>query len=364
MLGRPDELAFNCPRIAGLSATDAWDLSRAQTIGRQKIRRIARFFKTHVKGFENSYIGTIAPMVGVRESRRIVGDYTLTEEDYLTEARFPDAVARNSYPIDIHSVKAKGGLIMKHLPPGHYHEIPYRCLLPVGIENLLVAGPLPVRHVCRAGRRAYPAELPRPGRSGRPGCCAVPGTKRPAPADRHGRTAAAIEWRGGADMSEEPRSVRIRPYAPGDARAFHDLNVQWLTTFFVVEAKDEAMLTDPERLILNPGGQILVADQEGQSIGCVALIPTPDDAYEVAKMAVAPELQGQGIGRRLLEAAIAWARERGAGRLYLESNARLTPALRLYESLGFRHLPPEVRPVSPYSRADVFMEMSLEDKMP
>ena len=140
MLGRPSELAFNCPRIAGLSATDAWDLSKAQTIGRQKIRRIARFFQTRVQGFEDSYIGTIAPMVGVRESRRIVGDYTLTEEDYLTEARFPDAVARNSYPIDIHSTKAKGGLVMKHLPPGHYHEIPYRCLLPVGIENLLVAG--------------------------------------------------------------------------------------------------------------------------------------------------------------------------------------------------------------------------------
>ncbi len=140
MLGRPGELAFNCPRLAGLSATDAWDLSRAQTIGRQKIRRIARFFKTFVRGFEHSYIGTVAPMVGIRESRRIVGDYTLTEQDYLLEARFQDAVARNSYPIDIHSTKAKGGLIMKHLPPGHYHEIPYRCLLPVGIENLLVAG--------------------------------------------------------------------------------------------------------------------------------------------------------------------------------------------------------------------------------
>lgn len=140
MLGRPGELAFNCPRISGLSATDAWDLSKAQTVGRQKIRRIARFFKAYVKGFEDSYIGTVAPTVGVRESRRIVGDYTLTEEDYLTEARFPDAVARNSYPIDIHSTKAKGGLIMKHLPPGHYHEIPYRCLLPVGVENLLVAG--------------------------------------------------------------------------------------------------------------------------------------------------------------------------------------------------------------------------------
>jgi len=140
MLGRPGELAFNCPRIAGLKATDAWDLSRAQTIGRRKIRRIAAFFKQYVRGFEGSYIGTVAPMVGVRESRRIVGDYTLTEDDFLEEARFPDTVARNAYPIDIHSVKAKSGIVMKHLPPGHYHEIPYRCMLPIGLENLIVAG--------------------------------------------------------------------------------------------------------------------------------------------------------------------------------------------------------------------------------
>jgi len=140
MLGRPGELAFNCPRIAGLKSTDAWDLSLAQQIGRQKIRRIAAFFKKYVGGFENSYIGTVAPMVGVRESRRIVGDYTLTEEDFVNEARFPDSVARNSYPIDIHSVKNKAGIVMKHLPKGHYHEIPYRCMLPVGVDNLLVAG--------------------------------------------------------------------------------------------------------------------------------------------------------------------------------------------------------------------------------
>lgn len=140
MLGRPHELAFNCPRIAGLSATDAWDLSKAQQIGRQKIRRIAAFFKRYIKGFENSYIGTIAPMVGIRESRRIVGVYTLTEDDFFNEARFPDAVARNSYPIDIHSVKAKGGIVMKHLPRGHYHEIPYRCMIPQKVDGLLVAG--------------------------------------------------------------------------------------------------------------------------------------------------------------------------------------------------------------------------------
>lgn len=140
MLGRPGELAFNCPRLTGFDPTNAADLSRAQTVGRQKIRRIFRFFKNYVRGFENAYIGTVAPMVGVRDSRRIVGEYVLTEADFFAEARFPDAVARNSYPIDIHDPSSPTGTVLKKLPPGHYHEIPYRCLLPIGVENLLVAG--------------------------------------------------------------------------------------------------------------------------------------------------------------------------------------------------------------------------------
>lgn len=160
------------------------------------------------------------------------------------------------------------------------------------------------------------------------------------------------------------REVLIQPFAPGDAHAFRDLNMEWLTAFFHVEAKDEATLSDPEGMILAPGGQILVADVGGRTVGCVVLAPMENDAYEVAKMAVAPECQGHGVGRRLMEAAIAWAREQGARRLYLESNARLAPALRLYESAGFRHLPPEARLASPYARADVFMERLLGDEPP
>ena len=163
-------------------------------------------------------------------------------------------------------------------------------------------------------------------------------------------------------MSIETQSVTVRPYIRTDAEAFRDLNLAWVTAFFRVEPKDEATLSDPEGIILRPGGQIFMADFAGKTVGCIALLPMPDLSYEVAKMAVAPDAQGQGIGRRLMAAAIGWARERGAKRLYLESNARLTPALKLYESVGFRHLPPERRPVSPYSRADVFMEMLLEDK--
>jgi putative acetyltransferase len=158
------------------------------------------------------------------------------------------------------------------------------------------------------------------------------------------------------------QEVLIRLFVPGDGQAFRDLNMAWLTAFFHVEAKDEATLSDPKGTIRAPGGQILLADIAGRTAGCVALLAMEDGAYEVAKMAVAPE--AHGVGRRLLEAAIAWARERNARRLYLESNARLAPALRLYESAGFRHLSPQVRPVSSYARADVFMEMSLEDKAP
>ncbi len=165
-------------------------------------------------------------------------------------------------------------------------------------------------------------------------------------------------------IGNETQAVTVRSFVSGDAQAFHDLNMEWLTAFFHAEAKDEATLSDPEGTILAPGGQILLAGLAGQTVGCVALLPMPDGAYEVAKMAVAPEAQGRGVGRLLMSAAIAWARGNGVRRLYLESNARLAPALRLYESAGFRHLPPHARPVSPYARADVFMEMLLEGGAP
>ena len=104
-------------------------------------------------------------------------------------------------------------------------------------------------------------------------------------------------------MTDDAPDITIRPYGSGDAPAFRDLNMAWLRAFFHVEAKDEATLSDPEGTILAPGGQILLADRDGQTVGCVALVPMPNRAYEVAKMAVAPEAQGRGVGRLLLEAA-------------------------------------------------------------
>lgn len=138
MLGRPRELAFNCPRIVGFDPLDPFERSQALVIGRQKILRIHDFCRRFLPGFENCYISVIAPLLGIRETRRIVGLYTLTEEDHQSCRKFEDAVARNRYPIDIHL--AEGGVELKKLPANDYHEIPYRCLVPRDLDNVLVAG--------------------------------------------------------------------------------------------------------------------------------------------------------------------------------------------------------------------------------
>lgn len=137
--GRPKDLAFNCPRLAGFDVLDPWQVSRAYSLGRQKIFRIMDFLRRYLHGFEEAYVSNIAPLIGIRESVRIVGEYTLTEEDYLECRRFPDAICKNRYPIDIHNPSGVG-TTLKYLPEGAYHEIPYRCMLPQAVDNLLVTG--------------------------------------------------------------------------------------------------------------------------------------------------------------------------------------------------------------------------------
>jgi putative acetyltransferase len=151
----------------------------------------------------------------------------------------------------------------------------------------------------------------------------------------------------------------IRSFQAGDEAAFRALNEQWIKHYFAIEAKDEAVFADPQKTILERGGQILLAIAGGKSVGCCALLPMGDFEFEVAKMAVAPGHQGNGIGRRLLLAVIEEAKRMQACRLYLETNHILKPAIRLYESLGFRHVDPSKLTPSPYARADVYMELKL-----
>lgn len=159
-------------------------------------------------------------------------------------------------------------------------------------------------------------------------------------------------------MSSAPTpEVLIRAFRPGDEAAFRRLNEAWITRFFVLEEKDNATLGDPRKYILQPGGHILFAQRGADLVGCCALMRLTPDSFELAKMAVDEAFQGQGIGGRLIEAAIELARSLGTRRLYLESNSKLAPALHLYRRFGFRDVPADEP--SPYARADVRMELLL-----
>jgi putative acetyltransferase len=147
-----------------------------------------------------------------------------------------------------------------------------------------------------------------------------------------------------------------------DAAAFARLNEDWIRSVFTLEPKDRETLADPFGHYVEPGGDVLLArDEADRVIGAVALEPTGDGVFELSKMVVAPEERGRGTGRRLLDAAIARARALGASSLFLGSNHRLTAAVGLYESTGFRHVARERLGPLPYARADVFMELPITD---
>lgn len=165
-------------------------------------------------------------------------------------------------------------------------------------------------------------------------------------------------------MTPDKPDLTIREFVPGDEPVFYRLNAEWLNRHFGgLEARDEELITDPRRAILEPGGRIFFAVLDGQAVGCCALLSGHSGEYEVAKMAVTESCQGSGIGRRLLEKVISEARASGATRLSLETNRKLTPAVRLYESLGFQHLPPERFVASPYTRCNVQMELHLTEPL-
>jgi len=163
------------------------------------------------------------------------------------------------------------------------------------------------------------------------------------------------------DPLDRTKEVTVRPFEAGDETAFRLLNEQWIERYFTLEAKDQSTFTDPQSSIIERGGQILIATLGGRRVGCCALLRMSDRECEVAKMAVSPEYQGRGIGRLLLSAAVREGHRLGASRLYLETNHVLKPAITLYESLGFRHIEPTRVVPSPYARADVYMELHLND---
>lgn len=133
-----DTLWFNCPEAGHiLNAVSTSSVTDMVLYSRESAMRILAFLKRRFPGFENSHIQSFASVPGIRESRRLIGAYVLTEEDLLARRRFDDAVAQTAYPVDIHNEK---NLVLIHLDSGEYYEIPYRCMVPKDIKNLLVAG--------------------------------------------------------------------------------------------------------------------------------------------------------------------------------------------------------------------------------
>jgi ribulose 1,5-bisphosphate synthetase/thiazole synthase len=137
---RPGSYQVHVTRVLEwLDATDAQQLTRAQVKAFKQAMEGVAFLQKHIPGFEHAYLSQTAPNIGVRETRRIQGEYILTAEDVLTARKFEDAIARGCYPVDVHNPKG-AGIMFRHVPEGESYDIPYRCLVPREIDGLLTAG--------------------------------------------------------------------------------------------------------------------------------------------------------------------------------------------------------------------------------
>lgn len=137
---RGRETNINASRMQGLDGTNADDLSRGEIEGKRQVFALSAFLRKHVPGFEESFVAATAPFVGVRETRRMSGEYQLTGEDCLNGRKFDDGIAKVGYPIDIHDPASGKTLFTKIGGEDGSYDIPYRCLVPLHIDGLLLAG--------------------------------------------------------------------------------------------------------------------------------------------------------------------------------------------------------------------------------
>jgi hypothetical protein len=151
----PGQWRINTTRVQNVDGTNPNDLSRAEIEGRRQAWELIGFLRSHCPGCENAQLLATGSQVGVRETRHILGDYVLNGNDVLEGRQFDDAIAQCSYPIDIHDPQGPRGRL-EGIRANHY-QIPYRCLTPRGVENLLVAGrPISADHEGAASARVIP----------------------------------------------------------------------------------------------------------------------------------------------------------------------------------------------------------------
>jgi hypothetical protein len=146
----PGTVGFNAGHLFEVDNTDPQSTSRALILGRRMAEQFCAALREFHPAFRDAFLVATGAQVGIRETRRIVGDYTLTLDDYLHRRSFPDEICRNSYYIDIHWAKEEAAKDIeqwekweKHTNrygPGESHGLPYRCLVPADLRNVLVAG--------------------------------------------------------------------------------------------------------------------------------------------------------------------------------------------------------------------------------
>jgi N-acetylglutamate synthase-like GNAT family acetyltransferase len=146
--------------------------------------------------------------------------------------------------------------------------------------------------------------------------------------------------------------VVIENFKKEYALAFKDLNMAWLQEFFVAEPYDIEVLSNPEKYILDKGGDIYFVVENGLPIGTVALMYNKYNELEFTKMAVDPKMQGKGYGKLLMNYCIDQAQKMGASELILYSNTKLNPAIELYRTSGFVEIDIEN---SEYERCNIKM---------
>ncbi|MCL1794037.1 MAG: FAD-dependent oxidoreductase [Oscillospiraceae bacterium] len=172
---------FNSTRIIKKNPVDAFDLTDAEIEAREQVFELHNFLRERIDGFRNSRLIMTAPQIGVRESRKIDGEYVLTGKDLIACTKFDDSIAAGNYDIDIHNPEGSG-TSHYYFKDGEYYTIPYRCLIPKDSKNLLVAGRcVSATHEAQASIRIMPIV-----------CCL----------GEAAGTAAAVAHKGGASVKE------------------------------------------------------------------------------------------------------------------------------------------------------------------
>ena len=151
-------------------------------------------------------------------------------------------------------------------------------------------------------------------------------------------------------------SIKIVPYRTKYAKAFKDLNLEWLETYFYVEDHDKEVLENAKKYILDNGGFIFFALFNNKVAGTVALM-NQKEGFELSKMAVSPEYQGLKIGQKLMQYCIDFGKTQGWPELLLYSNTLLENAIYIYRKFGFKEI--ELEKSSPYQRSNIKMVLKL-----